>query len=283
MFFISSLFSLCVIFLYTSIGFLGNWNPNSMSMFTTFGLLGFFIPFFLSNSNKKKMFYFTFILLSIYFVYLTDSRNNIMIFSILLFSILTYKINQRKILFRLYYIIAFLSPYIAGKAVSFISESKYYEAILVYSYKYFGKTSLTSGREQFWAYIEKLIGGNWLLGTGKSLYNIIYSHNIFYSVQYFFGAIGYFLYVVFIVFVLEYIYKNAKKDKISMGCVYLFIAIFFGQAAENALFTSDTSYYLPYVYLSIGIFRAKYIKINSKKTSMSKFYSPPKHENAAHG
>lgn len=260
LFFVSSLFSLVLLFFYTNMGFLGNWNPNSMGVFTTYGLLGFIIPWFITRSKKRKIFYFIFILLSIYLIYLTDSRNNIVIYLIAILSIFSHNVIKRRLLFRFYYSIAFLSPFIVGKVVPFITQSTYYDLLLEFSYKYFGKASITSGREQFWLYIERLIGSDWLLGTGKSLYNIIYPHNLFYSVQYFFGTIGYILFLVFLIVIIEFIYKYAHQDKISIGCILLFIAIFFGQVAENVLFTSDTAVYLPYVYLSVGLFRAKYLK-----------------------
>lgn len=92
MLFISSIFSLIVLISYTIFGFLSNWNPNSIGMFTTFGLLGFLIILHGSESNKYRLVSMIFIILSVYFIYLTESRNNVLIYIIALLSIIIHKI-----------------------------------------------------------------------------------------------------------------------------------------------------------------------------------------------
>src|SRR5690606_21239367 len=106
-----------------------------------------------------------------------------------------YSFLKKKYIFRLYYLTVFLSPLIVSKMIPAIIQSKDYLFLVEFSYKYFGKASIASGREQFWLFVEQLIGESWLLGTGKSIYHIVYPHNLFYSVQYFFGTIGYLLFL----------------------------------------------------------------------------------------
>ncbi|WKA57818.1 hypothetical protein QWY16_15140 [Planococcus shenhongbingii] len=259
---LSSLFSLVLLISYNYFGVLSNWNPNSIGMFATFGLLGFIFTFKITKSNVLKFFYLILIIFSVYCIYLTDSRNNIMIFLIAFLTNFFMNFFNNKFIFRVYYLFALFSAMLIAKLSTWINNLTYLKPLVEFSYEYTGKGTIFSDRDIFWGYIEILIGNNGLFGNGVSLYNYIYSHNIFYSIQYFFGIIGFMLYVLLIIVILEYIYKYSKKDKISMSVVYIFIAICFGQISENALFTSDLAIFLPYIYLSIGLFRTRELNVS---------------------
>ena len=99
-------------------------------------------------------------------------------------------------------------------------------------------------------------GINWLFGTGESLYHYIYSHNMYYSVVYMFGIVGYLFFIGLNVAVLETIRKYAAGDKVAVLCTLAYLANMWGQIAENRLFTSDLSTFFPYLLLSIALNRA---------------------------
>ena len=98
-----------------------------------------------------------------------------------------------------------------------------------------------------------LIEENFIFGRGKSLYNYIYAHNMYFSIVYFFGIIGYILYAIFLFSTISETIKN--KSFIGKYCVLIFIAILFGQIMENSLFTANSNIFMPYIYISIGLNR----------------------------
>lgn len=256
-FFITALFSMIVVWLYGKKIILTNWNSNSIAMFSMLGIMGYIPSFNLEKKKKRKIFISIMIIISIYVLYVTDSRNSLLMFLIAFVSSLFVKqLLNNKLLVKGYAILGLLISGIVGELANAINKSEFGKKMALFSKNVFEKGTLFSDRENFWIRCKNYIGDDWLLGTGNSLYKKMYSHNMFYSAIYSYGIIGYTIYVVLIYQIIKYILKYINKDVLSINCILIFIAILFGQITENLLFTSDTTIFLPYMYLSIGLKRA---------------------------
>lgn len=253
--------SLIMLILFTSGIAFTRWNPNNISLLSTFGLMGCVILFNYCNKLRHKA---GMMVVLLYFTnksLLTDSRNGILVTAILFLTvIILYKIVLQKMWFRVYYLLSIFMALIIPNIINVLNNSTYITSILMFSKKYFEKDSLLSSRDYVWNMCITYIGDKWVFGHGESLYNYLYSHNMYYSVVYMFGIVGYIIFIILNVVVFETIYKYAKNDKISMVCLLSYIAHFWQQIAENNLFTSDMSFYFPYVLLSVALSRALLIK-----------------------
>lgn len=259
--FLLGLSSALVLFLYNRKTFLANWNPNSISGLVSFGVIGVIFYMFNERDAVKKFFSLLVIICILINLMLTDSRNSILIFIIVVLTMMFYRIIfKSKLLFRMYYLISLFIPAIVAQTTDFINNSPWAYNLVRLSKEYFGKKTLMSERDIFWLECRRLIGDNWIFGTGESLYNYIYSHNLYYSVVYFFGVVGYVLYVMLLVSIMEYVRDNCEGDKVAQMCLLMFLGLFYGQIAECRLFTSNISMALPYIYLSVAINRVHSIK-----------------------
>ena len=219
---VSSIFSILVILLRSKGVILINWNPNSIGMFCAYAIVGIIIPCTCSKSIVKKVASYIVFILGIVGMLMLDCRNNIIIFMLaLILCTLFRNVFKNKMLFRCLYLIILCLPALIPKIANLIKVSPNFKFITDLSYEVFGKGSIFSDRDIMWNECEMLIGDNKLFGTGESLYNYIYSHNMFYAVQYFFGAIGYILFCLFIITILEYCMKNIE-DKITFNCMMIF-------------------------------------------------------------
>lgn len=261
-FFITAIFSNIVLLLYDYRLFLVNWNPNTIAMFCVIGMMGYIISFTLERNIKKKFLIFIIMMISIYMLYMTDSRNAMLMYIIAFISCLfAKKIFRTKIILKIYTIFSLIASGLVAMIVNVINNLEIMEKILVFSKEVFGKATLFSNREIFWEECKYYIGNNWLFGTGNSLYEKMYSHNMFYSAVYAYGLIGFIIYIAIIYQIIKFIYKYAKEDLVSITSSLIFLAIMYGQITENMLFTSDTNVFFAYIFLSIGLSRA----INNKE------------------
>ena len=256
-FFITAIFSSTVLLLYENGLFLTNWNPNSIAMFCMIGMMGYIISFNIEKNIKIKLIIFLIMLFSIYMLYITDSRNSVLMYIIAFTSSLfAKKIFKSKILLKIYTIISLTANGIIAVMANTINDLPIMEKILAFSKEIFGKATLFSNREIFWKQCQYYIGNDWLLGTGNSLYEKMYAHNMFYSAIYSYGLIGYIIYIAIIYQIIKFIYKYAREDIVSINSALIFLAIMYGQITENLLFTSDTNVFFAYIFLSIGLSRA---------------------------
>ena len=259
-----------ILIIYNYGEFLNGWNSNTIGLLTTIGALGLIISYKLQDTKRKKIINMIFVLFSLFMIVLTDNRNSLLVFVIAFISIIIInsKIWKKKMI-NIFLLIALLLPIIVATTYDQINNIPALKQLNDLSKEIFQKDTLFSGREEIWNEGQRLIKGNFLFGTGESLYNHIYVHNMYYSVIYFFGITGYILYAVF----LYRIIKNAVKSKsnLSTYCVLAFIAIIFEQIAENTLFTADLNVFMPYILLSISInegMEKKYEKNDSIYTNL---------------
>lgn len=264
---LNAVFSLGVLLLYDYGLALTNWNPNSISFMSLLGMLTSIVSFKLENNKKTKIMLFALIIIEIIALYLTESRTSLLIFLIaVLTSTVFTRIFKSKLVHSVYAFSCLMISAVASQ-YKFILDLNIVKDILKLSKTMFGKGTLFSDREPIWDICSYLIGDNWFFGTGSSLYEHMYSHNMFYSIQYTYGIIGFLLYVVFLYFVVKYV-KNDDKNIIGNTLCLIFLAIMVGQVTENYMFTSNLSIFLPYVYLSISIATTKRGMKNEKTDSI---------------
>lgn len=251
-----SILSLLILILYNSGFALSNWNPNSISGMTIYGALGFIILFKFTKQKRYKVVILGVLLFFLHQLLLTDSRNAFIVIILSFITvIISEKIISNKIIFWLYCSISLFISSIIPAMTDFINSSTF-DWFNQLSLEYFGKASAFSSRESVWETCRNLIGDNWLFGTGESLYDYIYSHNMYFSVIYMYGLIGYILYILLNIIVIRLIRKYAHKDVIANVCILIYIANMWGQIAENRMFTSNMAYFFPYIILSIALSRA---------------------------
>lgn len=252
---IMSLFSLGVLFLYNRGIVLSNWNPNSITMFCTYGMIAVLIPIKCYKNAAAKIIGILIVCSSIYCISSADCRNNILIFLVAILSIFVFdKAIKSKMLYRVYYSVILFLPMIIPKAVDIIQKYQDNSFIKQISVDIFSKGSIFSDRDVIWNNCKWLCRDNSMFGFGKSLYEFLYAHNLFFSVQYSYGIVGYILYIFLIVVILEYVLNKEDEIGLKKVCLNIFLAIFVGQIMENALFTSNLCIFVPYIYLSMAIY-----------------------------
>jgi len=240
---------------------LSGWNPNNISFLTTFGLMCMVVLMTKANSFRIKVLYFTTIIVYSSILLQTGSRNGLLIaFITIITTTILYPIIKKPFFIKIYTIVTLSMPAIVPSIVSYINKSEYLVIVTNLSRKYFGKGSFFSGRDIFWEWSRNLIGDKWIFGQGESMYHYLYPHNMFYSVVHMFGIVGYVLYSILIFTIIRVIISNSSDDKISIVCILMFLANYWGQIAENNFYTSDISFFFPYVFLSIALGRSYYKK-----------------------
>lgn len=261
----TGIIGIIILYLYDNKLFLVNWNSNTIGMFSCFGIMSFIISYKIARKKMIKIINIFFMIIALLLLLTTDNRNALMIFFIALIGTLLINVDKIKnARIKIYSIISIVAPAFITLGINKISKLSIIEYLTNYSEKIFGKSTLLSGREEIWAICEEYIGNSWLFGKGESLYNYMYAHNMFYSVVYFVGIIGYILYGILMYTVFKFIITKAKenKDIISYCCLMIFLAIFFGQIMENVLFTSNYNIFIPYLFLSVSIGRGINGKVN---------------------
>ena len=252
-FIITSLFSFVVLTLYELKLFLANWNSNSIALFCLFGMMLILIALRLESKKKNRILIYVYIIAELLMLYATESRTAILMFLIAFLTVNVFKkIISTKAIFIIYLLICLFASMLAIQYNNII-KLDIMKPILEFSKEYFGKATLFSDREIIWENCERLIGDNWIFGTGKSLYNILYSHNMFYSVEYTYGVVGFLLYINLIYNIIMYVKNKSNGNIISNSLCLLVVATMVGQVTENILFTSNTNSFLPYMFLSIAI------------------------------
>lgn len=258
-FMLTGIIGAIILYLHKNKMFLNNWNNNTVGMFCAFGIMGFIISYKISDTKLEKIINMFFIVVSFILLLYTDNRNALMMYLIAFISNIVIRIEKvNGVKFNVYSAISLGSPAIITLTINKIANMEFISHLLEFSNKIFGKSTFLSGRDEFWIRCENYIGNHWIFGTGQSLYNIMYSHNMFYSTVYFLGITGYLIYALLILNVIKVIMKNAKnyKDELACTCTLIFLSILFGQIMENVLFTSDYNIFIPYLFLSIGLARA---------------------------
>lgn len=253
-FIITSVFSTIVLILYNYKYILVNWNPNSMGIFCSLGMMMSIMALFLEKKKKNKILIFMFCIFQVLQLYLTGCRTSTFIFIISLLFSFYYTIvsNNKKSKSFIVYLILCLSFTLLATQYMKLANSNYLNWLIEISKNLFNKATLFSDRETIWKICDYLSQDFWFFGCGKSLYHILYAHNMYYSIQYTFGFFGYILFSFFILSTCNYIHKNSNS-KLSLISIIIFSSLLLGQITENTMFTSDSSIFMPYLYLSIGI------------------------------
>ncbi|MEG0873057.1 MAG: O-antigen ligase family protein [Clostridia bacterium] len=248
----TGIMGLIILIVYNYTDILSGWNPNSIGIFSLMSILFLLVSIKAGKKSSKKL---TIILLlfSIYQIFLLENRNSLMVLIIAIFA-LTFinlkKLKKSKIIS--YAIIGLILPIIFVKGYNLFSQTNLFNEISDTSMSIFGKETLLSGRDSFWIECEELVKNNFWFGKGSSMYKFMYSHNMYYSVVYFFGIIGYILYSFMILKIVSTILKK-KNGIITKSLLLIFISILYGQIMENILFTSNENLFMPYLFISLAM------------------------------
>lgn len=269
---ITSIFSTVVLILYNMKYILVNWNPNSIGGFCSLGMMMSILTLFNERKKRNKLLIVMFIAYQVLQLYLTDCRTATFIFVIaFIFSLYftTFSKNKKNKIYIAFLLSCLLFSLLATQYVK-LANSDAFDWLIDLSKKLFNKSTLFSDREYIWNICDYLSRDFIILGSGKSLYHIIYSHNMYYSIQYTYGFLGYILYCFFVFTTCNYIYRGSKS-KFTYASIIIFAAILLGQITENTMFTSDSNIFMSYIYLSIGLSTMKGKDEKNEKTNS--FYS----------
>ncbi len=254
-FMITSLFSTGILILYNLKYVLVNWNPNSLGGFCLLGMLMSIFALFIENKKKKKFIIFLFILYQIVQLYLTDCRTATLIFILALifsFYFITFHHGKTIKVYSIYLLVCLSFTLLATQYMKFIN-SDYSKWMIDISIQLFNKPTLFSDRETIWNICSYLVKDFEIFGCGKSLYYLIYSHNMFYSIQYTYGLVGYILYSAYLFITCTYVRDHSTNKIIPYISIVIFASILIGQITENTMFTSDSNIFMSYILLSIGL------------------------------
>lgn len=241
-----------ILIIYNFGNYLKGWNSNTVGLLTTIGTLGTVVSYKMQTNKKSKILNMMLVLFSIYMVFLTGNRNSLLVILISFITIILIKAKSwKKYIVLTYLVIALSLPILVVKTTNQVNNIAILNYITSKTEGFFNKDTIFSGREEIWKIGEELTKNSRWIGNGESLYNYLYVHNMYYSVVYFFGIIGYLVYCTYIYNVVKVGLKDASE--LQIHCILLFIAILFEQIAENTLFTAKLNTFMPYLFLSIAI------------------------------
>lgn len=238
-------------------GITKDWNTNVIGMIGFLGAISIGYNFFI---NEKKIFKLISVLLFINIAMLlqvTGARSaylGILVTLFLNLILARFKDNPKKL--KRINIIVYIIPVIMVIIIISLFNSDFSNQLNQIVFEYTEKP-LFSGRESVWNWMFKNMNGFWLLGYGKEISGN--AHNIFMNFLYSFGIIGYILYTLFFIKVINSM-QVYIEDSIVRYSIAAYLSIYIQQSFECILMDGILVILVPYIFLMIGIGRCIYIK-----------------------
>ena len=238
---------------FKSDGITGGWNTNVIGMIGLIGILYIGYIFILS-SKINKIVNIVVLLSFLSLIAYTDARSPFvgMLFLLILYKKIYVKgISYTK--YKLLNMLIFIIPVIVIIFIILLSHTNLFTQLNELSSVYTDKTFI-SGRDIIWSKIVNNMNAKWILGFGDRYQGN--THNIFLYIVYSYGIVGYVLYSLFFIQILNSMYKYMVDPIIRYGIV-CFLTIYIQQSFEVLLFDVNTLVFGHYLFLSIIIGRIK--------------------------
>lgn len=270
--FLSALF---LLFLWGNFGAFQFWNDNCIAYLYFGGInLYLFIPLFKKekcDKSKKieEIIYFLLFLYGVYLLFQTNSRNIVLAEIFVIVPLILKKVFRKKIY---YYTIAIFSIIYSALNVwlnMYIqNNSRWFEAILEFSTKYFEKDTVFDGRLMLQRQALKVIAEHPIVGHGYECYSVgLAPHNNFLVMMFTVGIVGTLIYYIFVFWVLKMAYQNfCVGDKISFICALIFMGFMIQLGAESFFIGNNIIVLMPYFFMGVIICRNRSIKNEKNKT-----------------
>ncbi len=245
---------------------LSRWNQNTLAILCFQSFLLFFAACNVSSLSRKVI-YLSVSAINMILLAILDCRSSMLcLFLILLLDLIP---NAKKILEKKYVLYAFvIAPLIIALFVVLLSNLPIADALNDWSIQHFQKTFF-NGRDEIWSHGFTELAKKPLFGSGE-----IYSgywHNSAVACLFSYGIVGYVLYVIIFLKILNYT-EGYLYDTTLSRCVLAFLVLNFQQGFENTLFVPN-GMYLPYILLGLIIARTRYVKRKNKDEKVEPYYS----------
>ncbi len=246
---------------YAAGGITVGWNGNSIAILVLFGVVWLS---FISDPKQRAMLIFEIAVFAIAFVQTVATDCRSVIASLVVFALLLYVfpklLEKSKVFFRAVYIVALSFPCIVALVMNLLYTASFAQDLNAWVLEKTGKLFF-SGREDIWqAAFEAVsdpIFGN---GHGYFTYN---THNMFLTIYYNIGFLGYILLCLFFAFIFEYLHKYFH-DYIVRGSFISFISVYIMHAFENIMVQTGIMSISVYFILAVGIGRASILEKEQK-------------------
>lgn len=260
--------ALFLLFLWANFGVFRYWNENCIA-YLYFGGVNLYLAIRFVNDEKdeeykwKKIIYFCLFVYGIYLLFQTNSRNIVLAEIFVLVPILMKKFFEKKS--RYYIISIFAITYSAVNVwINTVIQNnfRWYDALLQFSTKYFGKETVFDGRLMLQTMALKLISEHPIVGHGYECYSVgLAPHNNFLVMMFTTGIIGTLIYYIFVFSVLKMAYQNlGAGDDVSYVCALIIMGFMIQLGAESFLIGNNIIVLMPYFFMGVIIFRNRSIK-----------------------
>ena len=250
-----------LVFDYATGGITANWNGNSVGMFVIFGVVWLS---FISDPKQRAMLIFEIAVFAIAFVQTiaTDCRSAVLALTV--FALLLYvfpkALEKSKVFFRTIYIFCLSIPCVMAFLMNLLYNAPFAQDLNDWVFEKTGKLFF-SGREFIWQEAINSVSDP-ILGNGHAYFSYN-THNMFLTLYFNIGFLGYFLFCLFFAFIFEYLHKYFH-DYIVRGSFISFISIFLMHTFENIMVQTGIISISVYFILAVGIGRASMLEKEQK-------------------
>lgn len=256
-FYLTFILSTMLLFLYSNVGLLGNWNKNCIAYLMFLGIAGAAI--ILANNRKNLL---VWVLLAYVCIQLlvTQSRNVMIALVMVILLVMLKKVFSKKIPYMAISAFGITYPAIfPWLAVNIPNDSPLYSFVKTISEENFDKSSVFSGRNALYPIAEQLLDSsvfNKVLGFGNPMTNVLAVHNGYYMIRYAYGIVGTIIITALLIMFFKKAYVLIRKgDNITFGCVAVVIGILFQQGSEGWFLATPLVVLMAFVYMAIVVKR----------------------------
>lgn len=243
-----------ILYIYNNSSILSGWNENSIAMIGMDSFLLMLISLCFVKSIVKKIFLLCLSYIYIIFILPTDSRSSILF--VVIGVLFAFNIIPKKIIYNGKNKITWflLVPLIVAVCVIFVSNTKMFIKLDLWSYKQFQKP-IFNGRNNIWKNGLDILSTKLFLGAGSIEVNGWHNSAVTCLVTY--GCIGY----IFWIKALKNMILRAFEwinDYIIQGCILSFFLLYFQQSVELGFISSKASF-TGYIVLGMIFGRIRYL------------------------
>ncbi len=255
-FYLTFVVTMLVLFMYSNMGFLSNWNPNCIAYLIFLGIAGVAV---ILSENRKNIVVWVFLVYAVIQLMVTQCRNVISSIVLIILIVAMKRFFSRKTPYKIITIVAVFYSAILPIIMNVVSGTVVYEYIRNILEAIFTKEGLFSGRNELFQVAEMILKSNIfknIFGFGNPMTSVLAVHNDYYMVRYAYGIVG----TVIIGMLLYKFFKDAyvlvkKGDNITFGCVAVVIGILYQQGTEGWFLGSPLVILMAFVYMAIVIKR----------------------------
>lgn len=221
-------------------------NPNILGFFVFLNLFVLVAFLFMGRGRAARFFSAVFVVAAVFLILVSGARSTLgaLVISVIFYALLrlfNIKVNKRVVVSSIFFVFL-VSPAFAYFYV-FLSAGIYADELNFAFGEITGK-NLFTGREVIWKAVISSIGDNLLFGRGfgssMGLLDLdVSAHNLYLTLLYQLGVVGYFLFFVVVSLALGNLSAGSASNRFQALCFSLLMVVLFQQNFEIFLFQNN--------------------------------------------